>query len=125
MIYITILILFSVSLNCQTTDPTDWCPLIQTNGASKELGIYHRFLNAESKAEFVMFNRDGEEWLFNITYDKTTDKYDIKLLYNTIKYKVEAFVYRFGIFRYDPKWMHPGNPTQYQDCYVRRKVNII
>ena len=126
MHFISILILISFSIDCQTstTDQLKWCPLIQTNGTSKELGIYRRFLNDQSETEYVMFNRDGEEWLFNITYHKLTPKYDIKLLNNTIQYNVKRVVHRFGIYRYDPVWS-PDDPTHYQDCSVKREVNII
>ena len=130
MLFVSILLLIFVSINCEnsviiaTTDQLKWCPLIQTNGTINELGICHRFRDSLINAEYVMFNRAGAEWLFNVTYNKTNDKYGINLLYNTTKYKVEGFVHRYGLFSYEPK-SDRRLGTQRQNCYVSRKVNII
>ena len=124
---ISILILISFSIDCQTptTDQLKWCPLIQTNGTSKELGIYHRFRNKGGEADFVMFNRAGDEWLFNVTHNRSQE-YDIHLLYNTVKHieSNKGIAYRFGLYRHVLD-KTTGIPVRtLHDCSVRQRVKI-
>ena len=114
-----ILILISVSIDCQK-----WCPLIETNGTYSGLGIYHRFRNYEGEADFVMFNRAGDEWLFDVIYNGS-DKYDIDLLYNTVKHieSNKRIVYGFGLYR--NVWDLVGFPVRtLLDCSVTQRVIV-
>ena len=121
MFYILVLILISVSIDSQTTYQSKWCQHIQTNGTSKELGIYHRFRNGKGEGDYVMFNRAGAEWLFNITRNGS-DKYHIIWRFNETKLiEDKGIVYRFGIYRIMP--IDFGQTLfMWRDCYVRDKV---
>ena len=118
MIRISILLLISVSMNCE-----DLCPHIQQNGTNKGLGIYHRFRSTDEKdADFVMFNGAGYEWRFGLSYNEK-DKYQIHMLNDTVKPTTgEGVAYRFGLY-FIEGWM--PKTYAYIDCSVRDKVKNI
>ena len=121
MICISILLLISISINCETNQ-TNWCPLIQTNGTYNEIGTYHRFLNNQGKADSVMFNRAGDKWLFDVLRNGS-DEYDIHLMYDTVKHTEEkGILYRFSIYHSYPVFL--GRGVVRRDCAVRKKVKI-
>ena len=61
----------------------DWCSLIKTNGTHKGLGIYHRWYERDiNKSEYVMFNRAGYEWKFEITGSPQTALKEMKIRLN-------------------------------------------
>ena len=123
MFCILLLLLIPVSIDSHTTNQTDWCQHIHTNGKLKDLGIYHRFRNGEGEGDYVMYNRAGAEWLFNITFDGS-DEYGIKWLKNTIEYiEDEGIVHRFGLYSITGKLN--GKPySAWQYCSVRQRVKI-
>ena len=80
----------------------DWCSLIKPNGSYKGLGIYHRWYERhEGKAEYVMFNRAGYEWKFEITGSPQTGlkEMNISLIEGSLKRVDDRnVVNRFGIY---------------------------
>ena len=124
MICISIVILISVSIDSMDSVviPKDWCPYVKPNGTYKGLGIYPRFRTTDVKEiDFVMFNRAGDEWLFNITHIGS-DKYDIHLLDNTVKHTgYEGVLHKFGIFIH--KRTSGRLDIKYWDCSVTSLQN--
>ena len=115
-----ILILTSVSIDCE-----NWCPYIKPNDTYKSLRMYYRFRNDEGEADFVMYNRAGAEWLFNVTHNGS-DKYDIHLLYNTVKHTVdEAVLHRFGVLTKIKKRVWPVIVYSDWDCTVSSLQNRV
>ena len=125
MISFSILILSSVSIFCvdSVVIPQDWCHYVKPNGTYKGLRIYRRFLNKKGEADYVMFNRAGDEWLFNVTHIES-DEYGIRLLDNTVKHieSNKGTVYRFGI--YCKQEGRLSDSFTYLDCTVRQRVKI-
>ena len=124
MISISILLLISVSIDCR-----DWCPYVKPNGTYRGLGIYHQFRSRDVKeSDYVMFNRAGDEWIFNIIHNGS-DKYDIHLFNNTVKHieSNKGVVFRFALYGYGPAntlgHLRPNVHT-YRDCTVRKRVKI-
>ena len=118
MLFISILLLI-VSINCE-----DWCPYVKPNGTYRGLGIYHRYRDSSGNADFVMYNRAGYEWLFDLTYIGN-QKYVFELRNNSHKpIDDKLVVYRFAIYekRYigSPPWI-----SQYLDCTVKKKVKFV
>ena len=120
---ISILLLISVSINCEDSVfiPPDWCPYIKPNGTYKGLAIYRRYRSLEEKeSDFVMFNRAGDEWLFKFEY-KGKDNYDIHVLNDTLKRNTsEGVLFRFGIYR-----KRESIGRQYLDCSVKQRVKSL
>ena len=115
MFYILILLLISISIKCE-----NWCQRVKPNGTYKGLGIYHQFQALETDSQFIMFNRAGAQWPFDVTYDGS-DKYDINWRFNEFKhYKDDGVLYRFGM--YEKHFNFPAHITTFLDCTVRNKV---
>ena len=59
---IIIFCFFFASIQCY-----DWCLTIAPDGNYRELGITRQWKTTdESSGEFVMYNKEGDEWLFDI-----------------------------------------------------------
>ena len=120
MLLISILLLISVSINCEDSVviPRDWCPIVKPNGTYKGLRIYHRFLDINGSEEYVMFNSAGDEWLFKLGYNGS--EYDINILDDTLKHNTsEGVDYRFGIYFKEGTWLSRAVSL---DCAVRQIV---
>ena len=116
MLLISILLLISVSINCE-----DWCPLIQTNGTYKGLGIYKQFYEADiEKYNLVMFNRAGDDWHFKTG----KDDYIIEMLNGTLYPKASTgYAYRFSIY-FEERGTFSDTHIKV-DCTVRNRVNLL
>ena len=128
MLFISILLLISVSINCEDSvvSPLDWCPIVKPNGTYKGLGIYHRFHSVKGEANFVMFNSAGDEWIFELGYNRSHE-YGIEMLSHTLKRNTsEGVDYRFSIYCKESKFVSPVPEilVTYLDCTVRKEVKI-
>ena len=112
MLYVIILILSSLFMECENQEMKSWCPLIKPNVPYNGLGIYRRFLDDSGNSDLVMFNRAGSEWLFTLTVRE--NHYHINLVPDSVK-KVEdkGVVNRFATFE---------KSKGYKDCTVKTTV---
>ena len=63
---IIIFCFFFASIQCH-----DWCLLIAPDGNYRELGITRHWKTTdENSVEYVMYNRVGNEWVFDISAEK-------------------------------------------------------
>ena len=111
MFRILTLLLIIVCVDCQ-----DWCPLVNPNGTYKAIGVYHRYLDLYGKNEFVMYNRAGNEWTFDLIFDG--NNYSIAFRNESVKnVKDNGVVNRFGLYRENVKF------GVYMDCTIKTNVN--
>ena len=122
MISIIICFFFFGLIECE-----DWCPLIAPDGNYKELGVTRHWKGFEERdAELVMFNRYGNEWLFNITAD---DNYSpqsvrIEMIEGSVRKGPDSDVInRFGIYVKSTPFVVQGVPTDISyDIRLRKEV---
>ena len=115
MFCLLILLLISVSIDCEN-HRQHLCSLIKPNGTYKGLGIYKRFFENYSE-EFVMFNRAGAEWLFDVTSANMTGLFNIKLRADSVKNVQDRGVaYRFSSYHLSQTPM---------DCRVETAVKLL
>ena len=120
MFSILTLILIAVGVDCY-----DWCPLVKPNGTYRGLGIYRRFRDSDGNSDFIMYNRFGAEWRFDLHPDNKS--HPIVMWDNTVKeIDDKEVVNRFGVYGgVIKKPVSATNPVVYIsiDCAVKTIVN--
>ena len=109
---------FFSSIKCE-----DWCSYIAPDGNYTELGITRHWRNPEENDfEYVMYNRVGNEWLFNITTDDNYSPQSIRIemIEGSVRKGPDSdIINRFGIYG---KSYQIGGEEMSTDIQIRRKV---
>ena len=117
-------VLFFGLTNCE-----DWCPFITPNDTYEELGITRNWTGANEKdVDYVMYNRVGNEWLFNITGsgNYSPQSLNIEMIEGSVRNGSDPnVIYRFAMYVKRPVLTVPLLNWKFGDKSLAANIRLL